>query len=917
MGSTAEIGIFTTDRALVVRSWDDWLATATGISRDRAIGQRLADLLPEVEARGFLPRFHEALHAGTVHVLSPALHQYLIPCPPRTASPRFERMQQHVTIGPLRDDTGTVGVVVAIEDVTTRLDAERALAQALTSDDEAERRSAKQVIADSRQPQSAEAFAPALSADNWRVRQAAVQGLASSADQQFMQSLVASLRQEHRDFALLSSALKLLAVTNVNVTGPLTELLKDPDPDLRIQAALALGEQHDASAVPPLIDALQDSDANVRFQAIESLGRLRAEPALDALLSIVESRDFFLAFAALDAVAAIHDARAAPRLVPLLAVETLRVPVADALGAIGDDQVVPDLVAALNRSERAAVSIAVALARIHDRVEAEYHDGARIAELTKRTIDDAGTRHVVNGVANARDEELPGLVRVLGWIEGHESAQTLTRLLGEPAVRAAVIEALIRHGEGVIDLLIAHTRSDDRETRHAAVAALGRLGSRRATPALLQLLEGEHDLLVAVCGALARIADRDAFEPLLGLLGHSDASVRQSAIGALNSMGHPELPHRIQQLLDDADPIVRESAVRVAGYFGYPQTIDRLFACVSDGHEPVRRAALEHLGFLDDRRVLPALRHALGHDTPPARAAAARSLARIADPAAAAALRDALEDADSWVRYFAARGLAECRDQQTAAVLVHHARHDPAIHVRIAAIDALGALRALDRVADLKGLTSDPHEEVAAAALGALGRLAAADGLSELVEALRSDSASRRTAAVRALAAHGSTDAVSSLEWTASADPDPAVARSALEALAMVAATTDGPAARAAIDALLLLLTDAGRREAAANALAALPAARIQDLARGLRHPQTEVRTRTIEALGRLQHPEASRLIVEALADASPSVREAAIVALTRLGARGVEPTIADLAARDSSKAVRRAATAALARLRA
>ena len=149
------------------------------------------------------------------------------------------------------------------------------------------------------------AFHPALTADNWRVRQAAVRGLAPAADQRFMASLVSSLRDEHRNFSLLSSALKLLSVTDVNVTGPLTELLEDPDPDLRIQAALALGDQHDPTAVAPLLRALADPDANVRFQVVESLGRLRAEAAADALVSIVESEDFFLAFAALDALAAI------------------------------------------------------------------------------------------------------------------------------------------------------------------------------------------------------------------------------------------------------------------------------------------------------------------------------------------------------------------------------------------------------------------------------------------------------------------------------------------------------------------------------------------------------------------------------------------------------------------------------------
>ena len=44
-------------------------------------------------------------------------------------------MQQRVTIGPLREDERIVGVIVAVEDVTARLDAERELALALQSTD--------------------------------------------------------------------------------------------------------------------------------------------------------------------------------------------------------------------------------------------------------------------------------------------------------------------------------------------------------------------------------------------------------------------------------------------------------------------------------------------------------------------------------------------------------------------------------------------------------------------------------------------------------------------------------------------------------------------------------------------------------------------------------------------------------------
>ncbi len=52
--------------------------------------------------------------------------------------------------------------------------------------------------------------------------------------------------------------------------------------------------------------------------------------------------------------------------------------------------------------------------------------------------------------------------------------------------------------------------------------ALGRIGDRRATPALVAALE-EPELAVPAAGALARIGDAAAFDALLALVGDPTA----------------------------------------------------------------------------------------------------------------------------------------------------------------------------------------------------------------------------------------------------------------------------------------------------------------------------------------------------------------------------------------------------------
>jgi PAS domain-containing protein len=121
--SERTLGLFTTDAALVVQSWDGWMARATGIPAGEACGRPLATLVPDFEARGFRARFRRVLEEGVVEVLSPIFHRPLVPCPPSAC---FDRMQQHVTLAPLRHETRIVGVLVTVEDVTARLEAERA-----------------------------------------------------------------------------------------------------------------------------------------------------------------------------------------------------------------------------------------------------------------------------------------------------------------------------------------------------------------------------------------------------------------------------------------------------------------------------------------------------------------------------------------------------------------------------------------------------------------------------------------------------------------------------------------------------------------------------------------------------------------------------------------------------------------------
>lgn len=201
------LGVFTTDDRLVVRTWDSWITEATGIAAARALNRPVTEVLPDISPSG-LAIMQDVLSRGTVDVMAAALHRYLFPCRPFDRSSSLDCMQQHVTIGPLRDDTGIVGIVVTVEDVTARVEEERRVAEGLH--------------------RHVESVAGLLGDTNVRVRRMAVSTLAHQGAA-VVETLVQTLREQHRDLSVLSSALDLLSVSDIDIVEPVIRFLDDAD----------------------------------------------------------------------------------------------------------------------------------------------------------------------------------------------------------------------------------------------------------------------------------------------------------------------------------------------------------------------------------------------------------------------------------------------------------------------------------------------------------------------------------------------------------------------------------------------------------------------------------------------------------------------------------------------------------------
>lgn len=741
----------------------------------------------------------------------------------------------------------------------------------------------------------------ALKNKEWQARQSAIRELARIVTPDVIPELLRALRDEHQDPNLLNSLLQVLTQAGIDAVTPLIELLAEADANVRIYAALVLGNLGSPQAIPALQRALDDPDPNVRYHAIEALGKLRATSAVDALIAFVESRDFFLAFPALEALAHIGEPRAVPHVMPLLEDEFLYAPAIETLGQLGDHTCIAPLMSRLNRSRETAPIIARALIALYERYEGHYGEGAFIADLVRQAIAPAGIRHLLMAATRATGDDLRSLITVLGWLNDEEVMRTLAQFVGHPDVGEEAAEALARQGRRVMEILLERLDAEDPDTSRTIVALLGRIGDSRAVPALTQLLGAEPDLAIAAANALANIGDRAAFEPLSRLLEHPNAAVRRAAVAALNAISHPDMPGRVVAWLRDPDPRVRECAVRIAGYFGYPECIDLLLERCQDDDEQVRSAAVEHLPYLEDERAFDALRAALRDPSHRVRAAAARALGYVEPERAIPPLLTALEDDDPWVRRYAAQSLSRHQAREALEALERMAQDDPAPFVRITAIQGLSSIGEPRALATLTLLLNADEPELCEAALEALGRTRLPGALSPLLDALRSPDPRWRAMAARALGEHGDREAIEPLRQAAASDTDEAVIQAAINALAYLNGEE-------AISALIALCAVERCRETCIAALASLGEDAIDHIARGLTHQDAAVRRAIVQALARMKHPRASQRLHAMLGDPDASVRLTTVTALGHLGHHVIASQLAHLAQEDPDEAVRQAA---------
>jgi HEAT repeat protein len=590
---------------------------------------------------------------------------------------------------------------------------------------------------------------------------------------------------KNEDAARRVAVLDALARTGSRSISALVSALRSNDDDVAMYAATALGEARDPAAVPHLIRLLQHPDLNVAQAAIDALGKLRAQSAASPIEAMLEA-DPWLRFAAAHALGEI----AHPGSVHAL------------MRAAGDPGISELAVEALGKTATIP-AVAVLAELLASRARDDNFDGCLLALGTAlgRMVDLSGLgtirawQRLVSPEGSAVQSRLAAIlirrdVEPEGAVDQHflkEAALAVIRALAIPALYSAFVEGAwdVAMGEPLLDAVLFAGPA----THDCVLAGLG---------------HEDSDVCVFSCAAAAALGIEEAAELCQGLLTSEDGRVRVAALRALAGlMAEGAVPAMLKCLADLREP-VRAAAVRALGamdaklvtaaLLGDPVLataraslvleVMRISPCsaqrefvlgaLGDAREDVRRAAVGVLAANEQSEIVDTLEPLLHDSSVAVRAEVVQALGRRHSRRALRLLLDQFAR-DVETRDQSLRAVGRIGDGWSARRLMalfpeqEHA-------IRLAIIDALGAMSAPVAEPFLARLLADPQPEVRGRAVVAIGQYASDGAVTRLVYATRDADARVRLAALESLSAFaGRPAAVESFERLC-LDPVPAIA---------------------------------------------------------------------------------------------------------------------------------------------
>ena len=335
---------------------------------------------------------------------------------------------------------------------------------------------------------------------------------------------------------------QLARMNDMKYADAIVPLLKDPDPEVKAQAAKWLGDIRYAKAGNDLIANLKDENARVRFFSAEALGRTKNTDAIQPLITLLEENNDEDAY--------------------------LRHAVTFALAQIG--KVEPVAALSTHPSKAVRMGAVIALRRM------ESPELAKFLNDTDELIVTEAARAIHD------DFSVPAALPALGAI------LNTTPFQNEALIRR-VISANQRVGkEENLNHLIAYLSKPNtpEELRQETIASIGTW----AKPSLVDRVDGRYRGEVVRDAALIR----DQVKPVLvAQLSTKEESIRVESAKAFGKLGMTDVSDLLlNKLKSDPSDLVKVQALNSLVAMDAPNLGEAIAYAMNDNSQPVRVAGL-------------------------------------------------------------------------------------------------------------------------------------------------------------------------------------------------------------------------------------------------------------------------------------------------------------------------------------
>jgi HEAT repeat protein len=629
---------------------------------------------------------------------------------------------------------------------------------------------------------------------DWRVRKTIVDGFVRDPRGEVIERLLEALGDAENAGRRNSATEALVRIGEATIPAIVRRLRSGAEVDVRLSLVNLLGDLRSAEGFNMLRETLEkETDINVASSIISALGKFRDGAAIPHLLRVLQRDDVWLKFHAIEALGEISDRAALPAILPLYEEKSLRKPVLEAIGKIGDVGTANFLLKIIVEDEKLNLTALRALMRIAEAGRPRIVTRNE-RELVQRKFRQAFPRAKVESLieqlhAASKRDVRNFVLKFLGWSGDERALPLLLPALENPETAEVAAQALIDFGPlSIPPVLEALQNAQEDEVAALLLRVVNALGSGESIGAVIPFLDHHNPMIRRLAvDTLGELMHPPAIDYLLATLDDADVAVQQAAVNAVCALvkAFPEIKSdvlaKIRKLLQSPSiPMKLNSLsvfVNIQGE-GYP---DELLLASKDSDPAIRQKAVSLMGKFGEEAFGGQLVLSLADESPVVRLAAINAIVRLRPEKGLEPLISSMEDGDIWIRTAAAQALGEYRHPNALEPLMRHLEGDLP-PVRIAVIEALGKFATPAVRGALFHCTSDPDVEIRRAAVLALARVVGEDVSRRLLDALGDSDWRIRAAAAAALGARGDAKALPALH-RALDDTDSYVQESAVLAL--------------------------------------------------------------------------------------------------------------------------------------